>query len=98
MWDLLERVHEQLITESSSTVSEGTVPPSSPDPEQHCRQMFINAVSRINTNNPNIGKDEKVKCLANRNSLCINILANYSLHSSKDCACVRACVRACVCV
>ena len=33
---------------------------ASPDSETHTRQMFLNAISRINSNNPKIGKDEKV--------------------------------------
>ena len=29
------------------------------DPETHCQQMFLNAISRINSNNLSFGKDEK---------------------------------------
>ena len=71
VWDLLERVHEQLVANEGAqptTVDVGVVrstsadrvSSSSPDPEMHCRQMFLNAISRINSNNLNIGKDEKV--------------------------------------
>lgn len=74
VWDLLERVHEQIVahdgdgTQTTPTLDVGVVRSTSndrvgsasPDPEVHCRQMFLNAISRINSNNPNIGKDEKV--------------------------------------
>ena len=32
---------------------------TSPDTEMHCQQMFLNAISRIDSNNPNVGKDKK---------------------------------------
>lgn len=71
VWDLLERVHEQLVANERvqpTTADVGVVrstgtdrvSSTSPDPEMHCQQMFQNAISRINSNNPNIGKDEKV--------------------------------------
>ena len=71
IWDLLERVQEQLVaseTAQPTAVEVGVVrsvsgtergSSTSPDPEMHCQQMFLNAVSRINSNNPNVGKDEK---------------------------------------
>lgn len=79
IWDLLERVHEHLVSGETNTPSDvttllvrgpslgdaqrrGSAGMSSPDPETHCRQMFLNAIARINTNNTNIGKDEKVYC------------------------------------
>ena len=52
---------------------------TSPDPEMHCQQMFLNAISRINSNNPNVGKDEKATrfyCLGLRysnNIMCISV-------------------------
>ena len=46
------------VVRSTSGVGRGNS--TSPDPEVHCQQMFLNAISRINSNNPNIGKDEKV--------------------------------------
>ena len=72
IWDVLERVHEHLISNEMvvptamdvgvvrSTGSGDRVNSTSPDPEVHCQQMFLNAISRINSNNPNVGKDEKV--------------------------------------
>lgn len=71
VWDLLERVHEQLVANEGvqpitfdvgvvRSTGADRVSSTSPDPEMHCRQMFQNAISRINSNNPNIGKDEKV--------------------------------------
>ncbi len=60
-WDVLERVSEQLLSEAPPN-EEGQ--PPSPDPVAHAQHMFINAVNRINSNNPNIGKEEKVRmCL-----------------------------------
>ena len=72
IWDLLERVQEQLVANEMvqpSTVDvdmlRGTSSPervgsASPDQEAHCQQMFLNAILRINSNNPSVGKDEKV--------------------------------------
>ena len=71
IWDLLEKVQEQLVVSetvqpitfevgvrSTSGTERGNS--TSPDSEMHCQQMFLNAISRINSNNPNVGKDEKV--------------------------------------
>ena len=35
---------------------------TAPSHEEDCRDLFHKAISRINSNNPNIGKDEKVRC------------------------------------
>ena len=56
-WDVLERVAEQLLSEAPPN-EEGQ--PPSPDPVAQAQHMFLNAVNRINSNNPNIGKEEKV--------------------------------------
>ena len=32
---------------------------TSPDTEMHCQQMFLSDISRIDSNNSNVGKDEK---------------------------------------
>ena len=69
LWDILERVSEQLAVDetnralrdgssSSSSYREGRV--HSPDSEPDYKDLFQKAVSRINSNNPSIGKDEKV--------------------------------------
>ncbi len=51
VWDVFERVAEQLVIDANE---EGQ------PPTQHASQhMFINAVKRINANNTNIGKEEK---------------------------------------
>lgn len=34
---------------------------TAPSHEEDCRDLFHKAISRINSNNPNIGKDEKVR-------------------------------------
>ena len=53
VWDLIERVHEQLLSETPNTGGEGEgISP---------RQVFLSTVTRINLCNPNIGKDEKVR-------------------------------------
>ena len=87
IWDLLERVQEQLVaseTVQPTTFEVGVVRSTSgtergnstsPDPETHCQQMFLNAISRINSNNPNVGKDEKVsgnKLVHNKRCVCIS--------------------------
>ena len=89
VWDLLEKVHEYLLsgettTHTSSDVAallvsgpsvgdtqrrRGSAGLPSPDPETQCKQMFLNAISRINTNNTSIGKDEKV---------CLLLTLNYA--------------------
>lgn len=70
-WDLLERVHEQLLTEDTADISTADPTPlyrrpgdggtCTPFHEADCKELFHMAVSRINSNNPNIGKDEKVR-------------------------------------
>ena len=37
--------------------------------EADCKELFHMAVTRINANNPNIGKDEKVRGVSMRRSL-----------------------------
>ena len=57
-WDLLERVQEQLVAGETGTVQPTAIEvnvvrsvsgtergSTSPDPEMHCQQMFLNAVS-----------------------------------------------------
>ena len=72
IWDMLERVREQIVASNGvqatamdvgvvRSTSGGRVSSASPDPEVHCQQMFLNAISRINSNNLNIGKEEKVR-------------------------------------
>ena len=53
-------MYEQLSSEAPSPGDDEQGSPPSPDQETQCRQMFLNAVSRISTNNPSIGKEEKV--------------------------------------
>lgn len=64
-------MHEQLVANEGAqptavdvnvvrSTSGDRVSSTSPDPEVHCQQMFLNAISRINSNNLNVGKDEKV--------------------------------------
>lgn len=71
MWGLLERIREQLLTEDASAdVSTADTGPlyhrpgdggtCTPFHEADCKELFHMTVSRINGNNPNIGKDEKV--------------------------------------
>ena len=69
LWDLLERVCEQLSSENTSTSDLISAHPyryhrplnnRGEDEEMDCRDLFLKAVSRINSNNTNIGKDEKV--------------------------------------
>ncbi len=74
LWDLLDRVHEQLpapvgvgvaseVGVGAGTVSMGggrRLSEGGGSHEEDCRDLFHKAVSRINSNNPNIGKDEKV--------------------------------------
>lgn len=71
LWDLLERIHEQLLAEDTSAdVSTADTGPlyrrptdggtCTPFHETDCKELFHMAVSRINDNNLNIGKDEKV--------------------------------------
>lgn len=72
VWDLLERVHEQLLSEDASAdISTTETSPlyrrpgdggtCTPFHETDCKELFHMTVSRINGNNPNIGKDEKVR-------------------------------------
>ena len=71
LWDFLERVHEQLLTEETADISTADPAPlyrrpgdggtCTPFHEADCKELFHMAVSRINSNNPNIGKDEKVE-------------------------------------
>ena len=78
VWDVLERVQDQMVTGSEGvqlaaplevgvvrSTSSDRVGSASPDSEVHSRQMFLNAISRINSNNPKIGKDEKVPVRCN---------------------------------
>ena len=58
VWDVLERVHEQVALEHPSDLSSSGA--TSPDDETRTRQMFLNVITRINSNNVYIGKDEKV--------------------------------------
>lgn len=69
LWDLLERVREGLLAEDgTSEITENTPlyhrPTDggrcTPFHEADCKELFSMAVTRINGNNPNIGKDEKV--------------------------------------
>ena len=102
IWDLLERVQEQLVvseTVQPAAVEVGVVRnfsgmergnSTSPDPEMHCQQMFLNAISRINSNNPNIGKDEKAMrffCLGLRYYiilvLCLFVLWNNNWYKAR---------------
>ena len=78
LWDLLERIHEQLLAEDGAAEVSSTTRELSPDyrrpgdggvctpyQENDCKELFHTVVSRINGNNPNIGKDEKVMNIAN---------------------------------
>ena len=88
IWDLLERVQEQLVaseTVQPTAIEVGVVRSisgtergnsTSPDLETHCQQMLLNAISRINSNNPNVGKDEKATrfyCLGLRYNMCTSL-------------------------
>lgn len=55
IWDFLERIHEYFTNDSCTEdgLHGGQM-------HQHPCQMLVNVLARINTNNPSIGKVEKV--------------------------------------
>ena len=59
LWDYFERVHE-FYSVGSEGEGEGGGGGRGNGALRHQRQMLLNMVARINTNNPNTGKDEKV--------------------------------------
>ncbi len=59
-WDLLERINESLLAEDESEESGTTISYYGAfDPAKN-KNLFMMAVSRIGSNSPTIGKDEKV--------------------------------------
>ena len=78
---ILERVQEQLMANETAQPTPVEVTggcdqehcSTSPDTEMHCQQMFLNAISRIDSNNPNVGKDEKAMRF-----FCLGLRYNYA--------------------